>query len=184
MQRTGTNRRVVLIILYVALFAVLVAIDQLTKIYFTEKYLTEGQTEVIKGFFFFSYAENTGSAFSLLADKEWGQLFFKVITVIALVIFVAYIVYSHKKNTKWLTFSLIVIVAGTVGNFIDRLAFSYVRDFISFIFGNYRFPIFNVADICLVVGVIMVIIYYFFLDENAIFKKKDGKKELPSKDGE
>ena len=69
MQRTGTNRRVVLIILYVALFAVLVAIDQLTKIYFTEKYLTEGQTEVIKGFFFFSYAENTGSAFSLLADS-------------------------------------------------------------------------------------------------------------------
>ena len=178
MQRTGTNRRIKEIVIYIALFLVLIAIDQLTKIYFKNKYLEVGTTEIINNFFYFSYAENTGSAFSFLAGKSWAQTFFKILTVISLLVFLSLTVYFFKKKQKWLTVSLIITMSGTIGNFIDRLALNYVRDFISFIFGNYRFPVFNVADICLVVGVVMIAVYILFLDKDAVFKKKNGKEDL------
>lgn len=183
MQRTRTNRRIIHIILCVVVFAVLLAVDQLTKYYFKNKYLESGQTQVIKDFFYFSYAENTGSAFSFLAGKSWAQTFFKIITAVALFVFVTLIVVSYKKKQTWLMYSFAVTVAGTVGNFIDRLFLNYVRDFILFIFGEYRFPVFNVADMCLVVGVIMIVIHFLFIDKDAVFKKKDGKKDLSSNDG-
>ena len=73
---------------------------------------------------------------------------------------------------------MIISTAGTVGNFIDRLALNYVRDFISFVFGTFKFAIFNVADICLVVGVVMIVYYILFLDKDAVFKKNNGKKDV------
>ena len=64
------------------------------------------------------------------------------------------------------------MVGGAVGNLVDRIAFSYVRDFIFVLYNTKIFTaIFNVADIALVVGVIMLVIYLLFLDEEAIFKK-------------
>lgn len=180
MQRTGINRRIISIIIYVAVFILLIILDQYTKYYFKNKYLENGSTQVIKNFFYFSYAENTGSAFSFLADKSWAQTFFKALTALALLVFVFLTIYFFKKNQKWLTVSFVVTIAGTIGNFIDRLALNYVRDFISFIFGGYRFPVFNVADICLVVGVIMIAFYVLFLDKDAVFKRKNGKNDLSS----
>jgi len=63
-----------------------ILLDQLTKCYFKNNYFVGQKTEIIPGFFDFKYVQNTGSAFSLLADKSWGQLFFKIITPIALII--------------------------------------------------------------------------------------------------
>lgn len=178
MQRTRANRRIKEAIVYVLIFAILVALDQLTKFYFKNKYLENGATQVIKDFFYFSYAENTGSAFSFLSDKSWAQTFFKILTTVSLIIFILLAVYFYRKKQKWLTVSLIITIAGTIGNFIDRLVLNYVRDFISFIFGSYRFPVFNVADICLVVGVIMIAVYILFLDKDAVFKKKNAKQDV------
>lgn len=178
MQGTRSNRRIKNIIIYLLVFVALIALDQFTKYYFKNKYLEDGVTTVINNFFYFTYTENTGSAFSFLAGKSWAQTFFKILTVIALIIFVILTIYFVKKEKRWLSVSMIISTAGTVGNFIDRLALNYVRDFISFVFGTFKFAIFNVADICLVVGVVMIVYYILFLDKDAVFKKNNGKKDV------
>lgn len=174
MQRTRSDRRIGFYVALCVLFFALVFIDQITKIAFKNLYFEKGgKTVVIEGFFYFTFTENSGSAFSFLSDVWWGQIFFKILTVIALAAFSLLLVNSVKKDKKFLAFGLVTIIGGTVGNFIDRLAFDKVRDFIGFTFGNYNFAIFNLADAFLTVGVIMLLVYYLFLDESAIFKKKD-----------
>lgn len=180
MQRTRSDRRIGFWVGLCVLFIALVFVDQITKIAFKNLYFaTGGKTVVIEGFFYFTFTENSGSAFSFLADAWWGQIFFKILTVIALVVFTWLLVRAVKKDKKFLAFGLVIIIGGTVGNFIDRLAFDKVRDFIGFTFGNYNFAIFNLADVFLTVGVIMLLVYYLFLDEEAVFKKKnkDEKKD-------
>lgn len=163
------KRLVIFVIIPVILFAVLVGLDQITK-YIVAK--DETNITVIENFFFISYSTNKGAGFSFLADKEWGQLLFKIITPIALIAFIAFYVYAVKRSYKWLGYSIIGIIAGTIGNYIDRLLNGEVVDFLSFKFGSYFFPTFNIADICLTVGVIMIIVHFLFLDQNAIFRKK------------
>ena len=184
MQRTGTfRRRIVFEILSVVILLLLIFADQFTKIYIKNlaETTTWNKTTVIEGFIYIDYLMNTGAAFGFLGDKAWGQIFFKIITVVALACFIAFYVIICKKNYKFLRFSLILIIAGTIGNFIDRLAYGAVVDFLSFIlFGGYHFPTFNLADTFLTVGVIMLIIHYLFLDENSIIPKRNGKKDISS----
>lgn len=183
MQGTGTDRRkrIVLIVIAIVILALTIFLDQWTKSYFKSYVQENGKITVINGFFYITYTVNTGAAWSFLAGVSWGQTFFKILTSVALVIFVAFYVYALMKNFKWLQFSVVLILGGTIGNFIDRIVQDGVTDFISFVFGNYGFPIFNLADTFLVVGVIMVLVHYLFLDSNAIFKKKDGNKDLSNK---
>ena len=185
MQGTGLARRKRLnknlfLIFSLVLIVGLVVADQLTKVFFTKLYVRNGETIVIEDFFYFTFVENTGAAWSFLSDVSWAQLFFKLLTIFSLVIFAFFLGYSYFKNYKWLQISLALTIAGTIGNFIDRVRFGAVTDFIKFIFWDYHFPVFNVADICLTVGVIMIIFHLFFLDENAIFPCKG--KEVNSKD--
>ena len=163
------KRLVIFIIVPIILIAALITLDQITK-YFAAR--DKVNTAVIDGFFYLSYSTNSGAGFSFLADKEWGQLLFKIITPVALIAFFAFYFFALKKSYKWLAYSVVSIIAGTIGNYIDRLLNSEVVDFLSFHFGNYIFPTFNVADICLTVGVIMLIIHFLFLDNSAVFKKK------------
>ena len=164
----------------ILLFAKLLAADQLSKFY-VENVNTPNSYEVIKGFLFFDYAQNTGAAWSFLADKAWGQLFFKILTPISLSMFVAAYVYACIKNLKWLKFSLVLIIAGAVGNYIDRLAYNYVIDFISCKFGNYYFPTFNLADSFLVVGVIMLMAGIIFIPD-VLGKIEPKKRKKPTEE--
>ena len=183
MQRVGVNRRKLIcrIIVPLVLCAIFVAIDQVSKIYFANLHNAVGNTMVIDGFFYFTHTMNTGAAWSFLADVWWGQIFFKVITVIALGGFVCLWVISIKKKSWWLSVGFAFIVGGTIGNFIDRLIFDGVRDFIGLIFGSYKFPVFNLADAFLVVGIIMLIVYVLFIDKGELFKSK--KKKTEGQDG-
>ncbi len=178
MQGTRTNqRRIILsLILPLAIVVVLIFVDQISKVAFKNLYLENGKTTVIDGFFYFSFLENKGAMWGFLSNKVWAQTFFKIFTGLALVAFVFYFVYAYKKGYRWLKYAIVLIIAGTIGNYVDRLLFNSVRDFIGFIFGTYYFPIFNFADCFLVIGVVMVVIHYLFLDKNAVFGKKNGKK--------
>ena len=181
MQRVGANRRkrIIVEIAFLSLFALLIALDQITKYHFSTTMELGDRVAVFEDFFYFSYALNNGAAWSFLSGVSWAQTFFKIITSIALIVFICIYVYSVKKGYKWLKVSFIFIISGTVGNFIDRLFNSgCVIDFLSFVFGDYSFPIFNLADTFLVVGMIMFIINLLFIDENAIFKKKDDSKKV------
>ena len=159
------------------MFSLLLLLDQLTKNVFRTEYSLE-IIEVIKDFLYLDFVLNTGSAFSFLADVSWGQTFFKILTPISLVLFILGFVYAYKKGYKWLIFALTLVICGTIGNYIDRLVFSAVTDFISFKFGSYYFPTFNFADVYLCVGVVMLIIHLLFIDESALFK--NGKEDNSS----
>ena len=165
------KRTLIFIIVPVLLFALLLAADLITKYFAREN---EVNAVVIDNFFYLSFTLNSGAAFSFLANKEWGQTLFLILTPVALIAFSLFFVFAVKKGYKWLCYSLVLVIAGTVGNFIDRVASGKVVDFLSFKFGSYYFPTFNVADICLTVGVIMLIAHFCFFDANAIFKKKSA----------
>jgi signal peptidase II len=138
----------------VLLILAVVALDQITK-YAIEAQLSLGQSiEIIKGFFSLTYARNTGAAWSILT----GQMtFFYIISTIALVVMTYFLVKTDKKENLQ-RIALALLIAGTLGNFIDRLMFQYVRDFLDFIIIGYDFPIFNVADISLNVAIGLLIL--------------------------
>ena len=127
----------------------------------------------VEDFFYFTYTVNTGAAWSFLSDVSWAQTFFKILTLVSIVIFYLFYLYALKKEHVFLQYSLALIFAGMLGNVIDRLAFSYVVDFISCNFWGYDFAVFNVADMSLCVGVAMMLFHYLFLDSQALFKKND-----------
>lgn len=185
MQGTRADRwkRIIKIALPLIVLCLCVLFDQLTKFHFKKTLSNGDDIDVIPNFFYFTYTVNTGAAWSFLANKAWGQIFFKILTGISLVLFGFLMFYAYKKNYKWLTYSVALIIGGTIGNFIDRLIFNGVTDFIGFIFGDYYFPIFNLADTFLVVGVIMAVIHFLFLDNNKMFKKSNKKSKADEEDG-
>lgn len=128
----------------------------------------------------FKLTYNTGAAFSFLSDKKWAMTFFIVLTVITLLAILAYFAFNvikKRKASKWFLISLSLVFSGALGNLIDRIMLGKVRDFIFVFYNTDIFPaIFNVADMALVIGVIMVCFYLLFLDKDALFKnnKKDS----------
>ncbi len=133
----------------------------------------------------FKLTYNTGAAFSFLGEHSWAITFFAVLTIIVLIGIIAYMVYNiikRNKISKWLAVAFALTFGGALGNLVDRLWLNKVRDFIFVFYNTDIFPaIFNVADIALVVGVIMICVYLLFLDKDAVFKfkkvDKDGKED-------
>ena len=184
MQRTRTIgwRRIILEIIPLLVLVLSIIIDQWSKAFFSNLWReNNGDIEVIKDFFYITYTVNTGAAFSFLAGKTWAQTFFKILTCLALVMFSIFYVYAYKRKYTWLKYSLSLVIGGTIGNFIDRIMYNGVVDFVGLIFFGWRFPIFNFADVCMCIGVIMTIIHFLFLDKNAIFRKNGKKKNTDTK---
>ena len=150
----------------VLLIGLLIGSDQLTKIYAEIALKGQPSLTIIKNFFYLTYAENNGAAWSILR----GQLTFFIITgIIALVCFI----YWYLKTGRVLSqFALSLIIAGTIGNMIDRLYRGSVRDFLDFYIFTYDFPIFNIADSCLTIGVILMILD-IMIEEGIWFKKAE-----------
>ena len=105
---------------------------------------------VIKDFFYISSHRNDGAAWGILGGE---MIIFFIITAIAFVLFY-YLVKEVDFNKKKLySIAVVLLIAGAIGNFIDRLLFGYVIDFLDFVIFGYDFPTFNVADMSLVIGV-------------------------------
>ncbi|MCC8182989.1 MAG: signal peptidase II [Clostridiales bacterium] len=146
---------------YYLVAALLVAVDQATK-YLTRTFLAgQGTLEVIPGVLGLTYVENTGMAFSAFSN------FTPVLAALSLAVSVLLAVTIRKK---WLPqpfcqWMLTLILAGAVGNLIDRVFFGYVTDMIEVLF--VQFAVFNVADCCVVVGAILLAAYIvlFWRDE-------------------
>ena len=149
------------------------ALDLFTKFLATKSLYADGvynQTTVIDGFFYFTYTRNTGGAWSMFSGNMW---FFIIITIIALAAFVYFLSDFDIKVRPWYSIGFAMMLGGTLGNFYERLVNGYVTDFFDFIIFGYDYPIFNVADICLVIGVILLIIQLiFFNDKVTIFDRK------------
>jgi signal peptidase II len=132
--------------------AIVLVIDQVTK-YIVAGSAALQEMTVIPGFFHITYAENTGMAWSLLSGQQALLCFVAAIAIG----FMLYILVT-KKPRKLTAIGLDLIIGGAAGNLIDRLLFGYVRDFLHFYIFGYDFPIFNIADSALTIGVILLIL--------------------------
>lgn len=152
---------------YLVVSTILILIDQLTKYLTVQNIALYEVVEVIPNVVSLTYIQNTGAAFSILEGQMW---FFYIITTIV-VIGLIYYMHTEGRQNKILGFLLSLILAGAIGNFIDRLFLQYVVDMIKLEFID--FAIFNVADSYLTVGVILLLIYTFY-DERKTLKENNG----------
>lgn len=115
--------------------------------------LNESKT-IIDNFLNITYVRNTGAAWSILDNNTW------IVTVISLLIIIGiiYYVYRNRVSKKILKMGYGLILGGAIGNFIDRIVYGYVIDFIDIDIFGWNYPIFNLADMFIVVGVILVMI--------------------------
>lgn len=134
----------------------LLAVDQLSKWVVLHTLTGVESFPLINGVFHLTYCENRGAAFGILQNQVWV---FVAITIAVLAAVIYYMLRVRPKN-KWLNISLMLLVGGALGNFIDRIYRGYVVDFFDFCLIN--FPIFNVADCFVVVGAVMLAVYLIF----------------------
>ncbi|KRN88845.1 signal peptidase II [Ligilactobacillus ceti] len=137
--------------IYLILMAVIVAIDQFVKYYVVTHIALNTAVNAIPHFLSLAYIRNYGAAWSILIGQRW---FFFIISIVALVI----LGYAFKRKHQNILYavSISLMIGGTIGNFIDRIHLGYVIDMFQLEFIN--FPIFNVADCALTVGVIILLI--------------------------
>ena len=138
--------------------AATIIIDQLTK-FLVVKYMTIGQSiSIIDHFLYITSHRNEGAAWGILQGK---MLFFYVVTLIVIGVVILWIRRLDVKKEKLLVVALSLILGGAIGNFIDRVMYQHVVDFINtYIFG-YDFPIFNIADSALCIGVFLMAVDAF-----------------------
>lgn len=161
-------------ILAIVIGVVVLAGDLFSK-YLIEASMMEGEVaSFLPGFMNIIVVHNNGAAWGSFAGK---QVMLIVLTFILIAIFLAFYIVKSIKSTKPVSVTLGVavglIAGGCFGNLYDRLVFGYVRDFLNFEFMN--FPVFNIADTALCVGIVVLCVYFIFI------YSREGKKEKPEK---
>ncbi|OOO62730.1 signal peptidase II [Clostridium tepidum] len=133
-----------------------ILLDRISKIWALNTLASGKDIVIIKNLFSFSYLENRGAAFGIFQNR---LIFLTLITVIV-ILGVVYFIIKYKPTSKLLKISLALIISGAIGNFIDRIYYKFVVDFIMLHYKDvYYFPTFNVADMLVVLGTILLAIY-------------------------
>jgi lipoprotein signal peptidase len=145
--------------------ALLIAADQVSKYFVIQNLKPIGSVPVIEGFFNLTYLENKGAAFGFMQNLQWFFIPATIIGCTALTI----VLFRYKKHTFLSYVSLLLVIAGGIGNLIDRIYLGYVVDFFDFPFFGY---IFNVADCCVTVGAVLLIITVFLHDKRDRVEKQ------------
>jgi len=150
----------------IVIVALGIVLDQLTKLWAVHALSGGTSIDIIKGVVSFTYTQNTGVAFGWLSGQSW--IFFGITVPVMLVIIYVLIRY---KSERIVSISLALILAGAFGNFIDRVALQYVRDFIYFEMIN--FPVFNTADSLVTIGGIMLGVKILFGKDPILSQKRE-----------
>lgn len=158
--------------IYYLIAIIVFVLDQLTKYAIVTNLEQQQQISVIGNFFLITSHRNTGAAFGILENQRY---FFIVITIVVVIGIVWYIQKMKNTANKLLPFALSLVLGGALGNFLDRALTGEVVDFLQFNFGSYTFPIFNIADSCIVIGVALILIDSF--REMAVEKKQANQLE-------
>ena len=139
-----------IIILSIILFIV----DQISKILVVKLIDINHSIEIIKNFFYLTYTHNTGAAFSILT----GQRIFLILIAVVILIILFNHIRKNKVKEKLEILSFSLIIGGSLGNLIDRIVRGYVVDFVDIKIFGYDFPVFNIADTFIVIGVFLLLI--------------------------
>lgn len=143
--------------------AVLLILDQIVKYFVVKNLKPVGSVSLIPGLLEFSYVENTGVAFGLLKNQTWLVATITLLASVAVLV----LLFRYNGHTFFSCASLSLILAGGVGNLLDRLIYGYVVDFIHVMFFGY---VFNIADCCITVGAVLFAIHCLFF----VGKKNKG----------
>jgi len=139
----------------IILTIVFLMIDIVSKVIVSSLMDVHDSIKIIDNFFYITYVRNTGAAWSIFSDKTW------LIIIISLIIIgiVVFYIYKNKPKMKLEKIGYSLILGGAVGNFLDRIIYGYVVDFLDFYIFGYNYPIFNLADTFIVVGIFLLVIY-------------------------
>ncbi len=145
--------------IYVIIIAILVAIDQMSKVWALTSLKEIGSIPIIENVFHLTYVENRGAAFGMLQNNQ------TIFIIVALVASIYGLYYLNTKKVHIIGKSgMILVIAGAIGNLIDRVRLGFVVDYFDFrIVWEY---VFNLADVFVVVGTILICIYIMFYEDN------------------
>ena len=129
-------------------------VDQAIKYFINSKLVINQYIVVVKNFLNINYVHNTGAAFSLFNN---ARIFLIIIGILAVIIFTYYL-FKIKSLNDFDLFTHSLLLGGILGNLVDRIIHGYVIDYISINLFGYHFPIFNFADICIVLSVILIFV--------------------------
>lgn len=184
------------LLLFIIIFFSIIIIDQSTKYLVSKNMYLYQSNNVIKDWIRITYIENTGFLNGLGSHLNDGTTFNPIvlITIGALLIVIAYFIYLiiYTKTNTYLVLTFSILLGGAFGNFIDRLIRKKVIDFIEFKFfhlsiGKLKinsFPVFNFADFFVTTGIIMLIIYFIFLEKKYLKEIKKENNYLENNDFE
>lgn len=166
--------RLISVIISLVAAALLVVCDQLLKIWAVDnlrgqlplEFIKFGDKPVIN----LNYLENRGAAFGSFSGNV---IILVVLTAVMILLAVAYLIFNKKKRV-FLSVSLTLIIAGGIGNLIDRIAKGYVVDYIEV--KLFKFAVFNFADMCIVIGAVLMMIYFIFMDREASKTKYPNRR--------
>ena len=129
-------------------------LDRITKLFITNNLVLNDSYTIINNFFNITLVHNDGAAWSILSGN---RLLLIIISFIAL--FIIYFLFiKNKKLSKLEKIIYGMLIGGIIGNLIDRILYGYVIDFLDFKIFNYNYPVFNIADCCIVIAAILLII--------------------------
>lgn len=158
------NKKLLLAILIPSIiFIVSLVVDLLTK-YFMFKSLPHASDskDFLPGFINFVHVENKGAAWGIFAGRP---IFLIIVAIVVMALYITFYVLKVKNlnghNSILFMISVGLIAGGCIGNLVDRIFFGYVRDFINFQF--FDFPVFNIADICVSISVVLMFVYFIFI---------------------
>lgn len=141
----------------IILSIIFIIIDQVSKIIVVNNLTNNKSIEVIKSFFYLTYTNNKGAAFSILTGR-------RILLILVALIVIGVLIYYVRKNKiegKVNKIALSLVIGGSIGNLIDRILRGAVIDFIDVKIFGYNFPIFNLADTFIVIGVFLLVIEMF-----------------------
>lgn len=153
-------------VIYLMLSLLFIVADQVMKMWIVSNFALHTGQELLPGIVKLFYIQNTGAAWGILAGQ---QFVFYIITVFG-VSAILYLMFQEKGKSKFALTTYSLLLAGALGNFIDRVRLGFVVDMFQFEFID--FPIFNIADICLTVGVAALFLYILIVERK---KEKSGK---------
>jgi len=160
--------------MWILLIAGVVLLDQLTKILVWSLMQVGESVDIIPNVFRFTYVQNEGAAFGMLAEHRWIFMVLSVIGIAAMLIYL----WRFRPNSRLACTALSLIIGGGIGNMIDRVALGYVVDFLDFCaFPNLWMWVFNVADSCVCIGAGLLILWLVLDMVREIRKEKKRKTE-------
>ena len=146
----------------IILSIIFIIIDQVSKIIVVNNLTNNKSIEVIKSFFYLTYTNNKGAAFSILTGR-------RILLILVALVVIGVLIYYVRKNKiegKVNKIALSLVIGGSIGNLIDRILRGAVVDFLDFKIFGYNYPIFNLADTFIVLGVFLLLISMFRKDKN------------------